>query len=161
MSNRKTVAIIGLAEDDGIVLAAKIPNEKTILLFDRDVSLVNKAYLKMRSKGTNTTLEKMTCAINACWEADVIVLSNYYSLQDKLIAQITKVATGKTILLLMGKKKEKIGNKISEKAVDLFPFSKVIFVFTSDNDTDEHFYLEENNEFAMQTKLTFFTNCGF
>ncbi len=160
MFNRKTVAIIGLSVANIFILATKIAQENAVLLFDHDASVVNKMFLQLRSENPNATVEVMTCPINASWEADIIVLANYYLEQANLIHQIKKVATGKSIVILMAEEEKNKAAEYRDSFQDLFTFSKIICVFVSDKDNHDCFVFEANNEEPLQTNLTFFTTIG-
>lgn len=158
MLSRKTVAVIGLSDEESVLLVTKIANENTTLLYDQDAFLLNNVYSQIKSDSPSATLEKMICPIDASWEADVILLSGSYLKEDGLISQIRKVATGKLILFLLDKTNDLHLDSNFEKVTHLFPFSKVLAISRLDNGTNDCFVVEGRDAEMVPANLTFFTD---
>ncbi|MEC5166211.1 hypothetical protein RCH18_001947 [Flavobacterium sp. PL11] len=128
MSFIKTFAAIGLSKS-GIVSLLSITNQNdVVLLFDYNVKMLDHVFFKNHLQNYNKKVEVMSCAINACWEADVIVISNAYLRNKDLVRQIKMVATGKVVIVLLDQKNDYQKDIDPEAKLALFPFSKVLFI---------------------------------
>jgi predicted dinucleotide-binding enzyme len=158
MSNKKTVALLGVSETNSIFLAKQIAKTNPVLLFDHDVVVLNAVYSQILLEYPNAKAEIMICPTNASWEADVIILSNAAATDGNLIEKIRNVATGKIVLFLENKKNT--DENSYEKLQDLFPFSKVVQSFESADNSNDSLFLNGNDNEAVKTILTLFTSIG-
>jgi predicted dinucleotide-binding enzyme len=158
MSNKKTVAVLGISETNSIFLAKQIAKTNPVLLFDHDVVVLNAVYSQILLEYPNANAEIMICPTNASWEADVIILSNAAAIDGNLIGKIRKVATGKIVLFLENKKNTS-GNT-PEKLQNLFPYSKVVQSFQSADNSNDYFFLSGSDKETIKTILTLFTSIG-
>jgi hypothetical protein len=72
MTNRKTVAILGVSNSNAILLATHLARAHAVLL------LIKVAFKYLRTatlENPNAQVEPMRCPTNASWEADIIVVS--------------------------------------------------------------------------------------
>lgn len=157
MSNRKTVAILDVSNNNAILLATHFAQEHAVLLFDTDQKLLSRIYAQLLLENPNAQVEPMCCPTNASWEADIIVVSANAFANESLIQQIRKVSTGKIVLILESVTDEKNKNSYFE---DLFPFSKVIYCCEEKADAMATFSLKGNDVQALATLVTFFTTIG-
>jgi predicted dinucleotide-binding enzyme len=160
MSNRRTFAVLGVSETNSFFLAKQIAKTNPVLLFDRDVVVLNTVYSQILSEYSNANAEMMVCPTNASWEADVIILSNAAATDGNLIEKIRNVATGKIILFWENKKNTNTSGNSAEKWQDLFPYSKVVQSFESADESNDSFFLNGNDKQAVKTILTLFTSIG-
>jgi predicted dinucleotide-binding enzyme len=161
MSNRRTFAVLGVSEINSIFLAKQIAKTNPVLLFDRDVVVLNIVYSQILSEYPNANAEMMICPNNASWEADVIILSNAAATDGNLIEKIRNVATGKIVLFLENKKNTNIRGNSVEKWQDLFPYSKVVQGLESADNSNDSFFLNGNDKEVLKTILTLLTSIGF
>lgn len=157
MTNRKTVAILGVSNSNVILVATHLAREHAVLLFDKDQKLLSSIYAQLLLENPNAQVEPMRCPTNASWEADIIVVSDNALANETLIQQIRKVSTGKIVLILESVTDEKNKNSYFE---DLFPFSKVIYCCEEKADAMATFSLKGNDVQALATLVTFFTTIG-
>ena len=114
MSNRKTVAILDVSNNNAILLATHFAQEHAVLLFDTDQKLLSRIYAQLLLENPNAQVEPMLCPTNASWEADIIVVSANAFANESLIQQIRKVSTGKIVLILESITDEKNKNSYFE-----------------------------------------------
>jgi hypothetical protein len=160
MSNRRTFAVLGVSETDSIFLAKQIAKTNPVLLFDHDAVVLNTVYSQILLEYPNANAEMMICPTNACWEADVIIISNATATDSILIEKIRNVATGKIVLFLENKKNTNTSENTDEKLQHLFPFSKVVHSFESAVDFNNSLFLNGNDKEAVKNILTLFTSIG-
>lgn len=157
MPQRKTVAVIGLSKANIILLATKIAQYHTVLLFDTDAILLNEVYLKMHSENPNSTIKIVNCPIDASWEADVILFSDSFFYEEELIQKIKKVTTGKVILILWSQNMDLAVDMDQAKIRNLFRFSKVFSIAVKSDNYDD-FFLKDNEN--IQSVMAFLSaNC--
>lgn len=159
MPQRKTVAVIGLSKANIILLATKIAQYHSVLLFDTDAVLLNEVYLKMHSENPNSTIEIVNCPIDASWEADIVLFSDSFFYEEELIQKIKKVTTGKVILILWSQNMDLAVDMDQAKIRNLFPFSKV-FSITLKSDNYDGFFLKDKDNEDIQSVMAFLSaNC--
>ena len=157
MTNRKTVAILGVSNSNAILLATHLARAHAVLLFDTDQKLLSSIYAQLLLENPNAQVEPMRCPTNASWEADIIVVSDNALANELLTQQIRKVSTGKIVLILESITDEKNKNSYFEV---LFPFSKIIYCCEGKADAMATLSLKGNDVQALATLVTFFTTIG-
>ena len=157
MSNRKTVAILGVSNSNAILLAKYIAREHAVLLFDTNQKLLSSIYAQLLLENPNAQAEPMCCPTYASWEADIIVVSANALANEPPTQQIRKVSTGKIVLVLESITDEKNKNSYFEI---LFPFSKVISCCEEKADAIATLSLKGNDVQALATLVAFFTTIG-
>jgi hypothetical protein len=75
MENLKTIAVIGAADKRNFVLR-ELSEQYQMLLFDKDPKALSDIY-DLLWQHHNINIEKMSCATDASWEADIIILSGF------------------------------------------------------------------------------------
>ena len=155
MSQRKTVAVIGLSETNIILLATKIACQHTVLLFDPNSVLLHEVYSQMHSKNPNGNIEIMNCPIDASWEADVILFSDSYLKKEELLEKIRIVITGKVVLVLLGQKEIIKLDSTEVTLRGLFPFSKIIPIYLTSDSNNDSLFLKDIDNKDIQSVLTF------
>ena len=128
MSFIKTYVAIGLSKSGIVSLLSITDQNNVVLLFDYNLEVLNDVFFINHLKNYNKKVEVMSCAINASWEADIIVISNAYLRNKDLVRQIKMVATGKVVIVLLDKKNQYHESINPEAMLALFPFSKVLFI---------------------------------
>nr|WP_314839398.1 hypothetical protein [uncultured Flavobacterium sp.] len=160
MSPRKIVAVLGVSETNSVFVAKQIAKTNTVLLFDRDTSVLNSVFSEIQTANPNANVEKMICPTNASWEADIIVLSNDSVIDGNGINKIRNVATGKLVLFFENDISIDVESYSSQKIQALFPFSKVVHVCESKANLSDSFNISGNNQEAVQTVFTLLTSIG-
>ena len=152
MSFIKTFAAIGLSKSGIVSLLSIMGQNNVVLLFDYNLDILNDVFFINHLKNYNKKVEVMSCAINASWEADIIVISNAYLRNKDLVRQIKMVATGKVVIILLDQKNQYQERINLEANLALFTFSKVLFtpelemehlgIFLKDHDYQNTNYAE-------------------
>lgn len=160
MSPRKIVAVLDVSETNSVFVAKQIAKTNTVLLFDRDTSVLNRVFSEIQTAHPNANVEMMICPTNASWEADVIVLSNDSVIDGNGINKIRNVATGKLVLFFENAFSSDFESYSYERLQALFPFSKVVHVCESKANPSDSFEISGNNQEAVQTVLKLLTSIG-
>ena len=160
MSPRKIVAVLGVSETNSVFVAKQIAKTNTVLLFDRDTSVLNSVFSEIQTANPNANVEKMICPTNASWEADIIVLSNDSVIDGNGINKIRNVATGKLVLFFENAFTTDVESYSYKRVKDLFPFSKVVHVCKSKANPCDSFNVSGNDQEAVQTVLKLLTSIG-
>ncbi|MEM8522594.1 hypothetical protein [Flavobacterium sp. PL12] len=125
MSLKKTFAVIGLSKFGILSVLSKIGQNNNALIFDATSSLFDDVFSKSRTAVSNSEVEIATCPIDASWEADIIVISDSFVRKAESIKKITKVSTGKTVIIVDDNEKKEDNFQNSESLLSLFPYSNV------------------------------------
>lgn len=159
MPQRKTVAVLGLSKATIILVATKIAQYHTVLLFDTDAVLLNEVYLKVHSENPNGTIERVHCPIDASWEADVVLFSDSFFYEQEWIKKITKVTTGKVIFILWSQNIDLAVDMGQAKIRNLFPFSKLFSIAVKSDNYDDFFLKDKDNENIQSVMAFLSANC--
>ncbi|GAC1382135.1 MAG: hypothetical protein NVSMB45_07910 [Ginsengibacter sp.] len=127
MGQKNNIAIIGALTSVGRSLAKSLSIKNRLLLVDKhETELINlKAGLQITN--INTEVELFDCSKEACWEADIIILSAN-SCDQPLFASIFKeVAACKTVICIAST------DTIYKELKSILPNSKVVNVTEGDN----------------------------
>lgn len=160
MSNKKTVALLGVSDAKSILIAKKIAETNAVLVFDADAMVLTKVYLQLLLENPKANLEMMDCPTNASWEADVIIFSCDAVVNVNLLEKIRNVATGKMILVLGNQNSTITLENSSSDFQYLFPFSKVMQGIESTDENKDTLIIKGNDIQALTTLATFFTSVG-
>jgi hypothetical protein len=121
MTNRKTVAILGVSNICNSCSNTSCPRAHAVLLLIR-IKVAFKYLRTATLENPNAQVEPMRCPTNASWEADYC---GFCLANESITQQIRKVSTGKIVLIL-----ESITD---EKKIRLYLkyyfFSKIIYCF--------------------------------
>ena len=114
MATTRTIAIIGALEEKGREAIQALADKNYRLL------LFYKATGELAAAQPQLDKEWISCPVEACWEADIILIAAPPEEHAKLAADIKAVATGKPVIILG--KEDETGNKL----VTALPHSHVI-----------------------------------
>ncbi|MGC4020964.1 MAG: NAD(P)-binding domain-containing protein [Cyclobacteriaceae bacterium] len=132
---RKTIAIIGATSLRGTAIARSLANTKQHLLLMSDEKDQLEGLIKDLKEHSMAEVEAISCAKEACWEADIIILA---SAKKEVAEKIKEVAIGK-IVVSVSNPQENIGQltdtSLAEELQRELPYSKVVKTFnTSQNE---------------------------
>jgi hypothetical protein len=107
-------------------------------LFSNDKQALTEIINELTSGSTDVEVETIDCAINACWEADIIILAfakeDYYE-----VPNLKEVARGKMVLVfetdaaLNYHEVYSVTNKqVDQELQELLPYSHLIHISNSD-----------------------------
>lgn len=136
MFSKPVIAIIGATERTGSTLAGLLAQaNQRLLLVDAAAELLFTLAAELKEKFPAASIEVQTCAREASWEADIIIIASasqsYCSVADKIQA----VAIGKIVISVSSivKSPAAEGDDLSaaEELQKLLPYSKVIKTFNA------------------------------
>lgn len=163
MQNVKTIAVIGTSDKRNFPLFKELAEHYRMLLFDKNPDALSALYDSLLSYNRNVIIEKMTCATEASWESDIIILSGLCINDAEIIPKIKRVATAKVIIIMENDDEflKSINRPVSFDL--LFPLSKIVEVINlNDDDNDEkEFLLEGHDSHALDGVSNIFERLGF
>ncbi len=135
MANIKTIAIVGAASKVGSAIARSLQGKYTLLLMSSD----NAAVEDLKSELSNSSAEvyALSCAKDAAWEADIIIVATPYSEDRKVADKIKDVAVGKIVISVSNPLDDSNNPGIpddssaAEELQRLLPHSKVVKTFNT------------------------------
>lgn len=162
MQNIRTIAVIGAAEKRNLPVLKELSEHYQLLLFDKNPKALSAIHERLVAQNRHGFIEKMDCAINASWEADIIILSGFCINDAAVVEKIKEVATAKVIIIMENEDEftTSISNELSFDL--LFPHSKIVEIIniSTDENTQKEFLLEGHNSKALDTVSGIFERCG-
>lgn len=77
MQNIKTIAVIGASDKRNFAVLNELAARYQMLLFDNNEKALLEIHQALLVQNRYAKIEKMSCATNASWEADIIILSGF------------------------------------------------------------------------------------
>lgn len=176
MTTTQTIAIVGAAGKMGSAIARNLQGKYRLLLMSRDeaklVDLKNEL-----SKSTDPEVYAVSCAREAAWEADIIIIAAPYHAEREVADKIREVATGKIVVSISNPFDDaNIGpgmrdeTSAAEELQKLLPYSKVVKAFNTTFVADFMMavkdgkkvdaYIAGNNSDAVETISEVATSAG-
>lgn len=163
MQNVKTIAVIGASDKRNFTVLKELSEQYQMLLFDKDPVALSEIYDSLLVNNRNAKIEKMACATNASWEADIIILSGFCINDEETVQKIKKVATAKIVIIMENDDEfsKSIGNQLSFDLV--FPHSKIVEIINLnvDDNAEKEFLLEGHDSYALDCVSAIFERMGF
>ncbi len=140
MKTIKTIAIVGATGDRGSAITKQIASTEKYRLLLMSLDEKNLASLKSSVEKSGTTCQVLTtsCAKEASWEADIIILATPHEAERAVAERILEVATGKIVISIFSQWKIGFEDLVafpvasaSGELQRLLPYSKVLTVFAS------------------------------
>jgi hypothetical protein len=163
MHNVRTIAVIGASEERNFLVLKELSQRYQLLLFDKNEKALTYIHEKLLVANRYSYIEKMNCAVNASWEADVIILCGFCINDEQIVRKIKEVATGK-IIIIMENDDDFIKSINQQLSFDLiFPHSKIVEIINISNKKEEEkeFLLEGHDSRALDTISAIFESVGF
>jgi len=132
MAQKKTIAIVGATEKRGAFIAKNLAkgNYRLLLMSEESEKL---AALRDELNSSTAEIETISCAKEACWEADIIIVAAPYGMVKKVAEKIKEVATGKIVVSISNPLDPGYENlfpepntSAAEELQRLLPYSKVV-----------------------------------
>jgi hypothetical protein len=165
MQNVRTIAVIGAAEKRNFPVLKELSEHYQLLLFDKNPKALSAIHESLLAQNRHGFIEKMDCAVNASWEADIIIILSGFCINDAAVVEkIKEVATAKVIIIIMENEDEFTTSISNELSFDLlFPHSKIVEIIniSTDENTQKEFLLEGHNAKVLDTVSGIFERCGF
>lgn len=163
MQNVKTIAVIGASDKRNFAVLNELATRYQLLLFDSNEKALSEIYQSLILQNRYAAIEQMPCAINASWEADIIILSGLCINDAEVVQKIKNVATAKTIIIMENDDEftKSINYQVSFDLI--FPHSKIVEVINlnSDETAEKEFLLEGHDGYALDTVSAIFEGIGF
>jgi 8-hydroxy-5-deazaflavin:NADPH oxidoreductase len=176
---KKTIAIIGATGKMGSALAGALAKGPyRLLLFGRKQELLNKLAGEILNDHPGADLECSSCAMEACWEADIIISAVPFDQEDEIIDRIRKVSTQKIVVSISNPFNNQFDGLVTPpdtSAAELLqqklPDSKVVKAFNTIFAADFHQPFIEGNQLdcliagndpeALETVAALASTAGF
>jgi len=137
MNQKKTIAIIGAASQRGSRIVKNLAKANhRLLLMSEDVEGLSA--LSKELSQTNSEIEVISCAKDACWEADIIIVATPYETEKEVAEKIKEVAIGKIVISISNPLDHNYehlfpspNNSAAEELQRLLPYSKVVKTFNT------------------------------
>ena len=163
MQNIKTIAVIGASDKKNFAVLRELSEHYQLLLFDKDPKALSDVHDSLLANNRNINIEKMSCATDASWEADIVILSGCCINDEEIVRKIKKVATAKIIIIMENDDEftKSINRQLSFDIV--FPHSKIVEVINinMDDKAEKEFLLEGHDSYALDSVSNIFDRMGF
>lgn len=163
MQNIKTIAVIGASDKKNFAVLKELAEHYQLLLFDKDPKSLSDVHDSLLANNRNSNIEKMSCATDASWEADIIILSGFCINDAEIIQKIKKVATAKIIIIMENDDEftKSINRQLSFDIV--FPHSKIVEIINlnADEKVEKEFLLQGHDSYALDSVSNIFERMGF
>jgi 8-hydroxy-5-deazaflavin:NADPH oxidoreductase len=138
MKTPKTIAIIGATGNMGSAIAKSLStgNYRLLLMAD-DQDKLDVLKVELVNGGSTAELEINTCAKEASWEADIIVVATPYGTEKEVASRIKEVAVGKIVISvsspmdIRGRVVPSPNSSAADELQKMLPYSKVIKTFST------------------------------
>lgn len=139
MTTTKTIAIVGATGNMGSAIAKSLAKSGTYRLLlmatEQDKLVTLKTEL---AKSTKAEVFTISCAREASWEADIIIVATPYEAEKEVADKIREVATGKIVISISNPLNSSYNDLVTsshtsaaEELQKLLPYSKVIKTFNT------------------------------
>lgn len=130
MHTKQTIAFIGAAGNRGAALARNLARGNyRILLFAHGCDNLDELVQDIRTQVATADVEPITCSTDACWEADIIILSIAADGYADIAEKIRPVANQKVVITMADAGAQ--GADPVALLQNLLPHAKVVSAFTS------------------------------
>lgn len=139
MATKKSIAIIGATGSMGSALAKSLAKEPyRLLLFGHDNEKLSQLANWIKENNPAADIDCMHCAMEACWEADIIIPAVPYAAEKEVAAKIKHVATQKIVISIANPFNESYNGLLTTPATSaaeelqkLLPDSKIVKAFNT------------------------------
>jgi 8-hydroxy-5-deazaflavin:NADPH oxidoreductase len=138
MANIKTIAIVGATGNMGSAIAKSLAskgNYRLLLMANDQDKLVE---LKQKLEKSGAEAFAISCAREASWEADIIIIATPYEAEKEVAKKIREVATGKIVISISNPLNSAYNGLVTspdtsaaEELQKLLPNSKVVKTFNT------------------------------
>lgn len=178
MSAIKSIAIVGAVGKMGSAIARSLQGKYRLLLMSRDEKKLVDLKTELTKSTPHAEVYAVTCAKDAAWEADIIIIATPYEMEREIAEKIREVAVGKIVISISnppdGAHNKLIASKKSSAAEELqrlLPYSKVVKTFNTTFASDfmksikngkvVDAFIAGNNSDAVDTVSEVVSSAGF
>jgi predicted dinucleotide-binding enzyme len=138
MAQKQTIAIIGATGKVGSAIAKclSVENYRLLLMADEPDKL-NMLCATLKQPSAIAEIESLSCAKEASWEADIVIIATPYEEVTEVAKRIREVAIGKIVISVSQPLDMNVNAAINsesssaEELQKLLPHSKVVKTFTT------------------------------
>lgn len=177
MATIKTIAIVGATGSMGSAIAKSLSKKGRyrLLLMSKNQDRLVDLKLQLDKSKTSSEIFAVSCAREASWEADIIIVATPYGDEKEVAEKIREVATGKVVISISNPLNSSYNvtsrdTSAAEELQKLLPYSKVVKTFNTtfadfvmpviDGKTAEAF-IAGNNSDAVETVSEIVKTAGF
>ena len=165
MSLITTIAILGAVETNISFVAKRIAKHYRVLLFDKNALKLVEFHKELLANNPFANIEKMNCATDASWEADIIIFSATCCLDSSIIEKIKQVSTGKIVIIIGEQSNTEVAPIDYLTLQQLLKHVKLIQIGSTINNTktdlENKLTIMCNDKAALETVSFLFTSVGF
>jgi 8-hydroxy-5-deazaflavin:NADPH oxidoreductase len=137
MNTKQVVAVIGASGEMGYVIAKSIANGNyRIVLQSPDANQIRTIADNIKSRNPFVDLDVVDSALDACWEADIVVLAVPYAAEKEVVESIKQVTNQKIVISISNPINDAYNalttiqyTSAAEKLQEQLPHAKVIKAF--------------------------------
>jgi 8-hydroxy-5-deazaflavin:NADPH oxidoreductase len=140
MGTIKTIAIVGATGNMGSSIAKSLAanGKYRLLLMANNQEKLSELKSQLETTGTQAEVLTISCAREASWEADIIIVATPYEAEKEVAERIREVATGKIVISISNPLNDKYNELVTspdtsaaEELQKLLPNSKVVKTFNT------------------------------
>ena len=98
MATIETIAIVGAAGKLGSAVARSLNGKYRLLLMSEDVEELVELKTELSKSSPDAEVHAVSCAREAAWEADIIIIATPYAAEKDVAEKIREVAVGKIVI---------------------------------------------------------------
>ena len=140
MATIKTIAIVGATGNMGTAIATSLARKGSyrLLLMSKDQGKLDELRSQIEKSGTEAEIFTISCAKEASWEADIIIVATPYAAEKEVAERIREVATGKIVISISNPLSSSYNDLVTnpdtsaaEELQKLLPNSRVVKTFNT------------------------------
>lgn len=139
MATKKTIAIIGATEKNGVEITRQFAGKDyRLLLISKDKKQLSALLKDLSTRQSKADIESIDCVKDGCWEADVIILAVPLCDEKEAAERMREVATQKIVVLVSDNEEE------LKMLQQILPHSKLVKVYG--DFAAKEIFIEGNNQ---------------
>jgi 8-hydroxy-5-deazaflavin:NADPH oxidoreductase len=179
MHTKQTIAVIGATGSMGAAISKSLAKGNyRLLLRANDPEKLQAIINDINTTTASADVETITCPVDACWEADIIIAAVHYDAEKEVADKIRDVANQKIVISISNPLNETYNGlatapdtSAAEELQKLLPHSKVVkafnTIFAADfaapviDDKQADAFIAGNDEEALETVSELVRTAGF
>ncbi|RRB02486.1 NAD(P)-binding domain-containing protein [Larkinella rosea] len=155
---KPTIALLGIGDAEKELASQLATCRYRLLLFDRETAKAQALVNRILRNTPSADIEVIDCQVNACWEADLIVVGESDQPVSELANRIRDVSTGKIVIRMS----DFLNHTRSEDWQRELPNAKVVNVINSFSDEKPaDVFVAGIHPNALNTVFDLFKTAGF
>jgi predicted dinucleotide-binding enzyme len=135
MTTIKTIAIVGASGKMGSAIARSLQGKYRLLLMSRDEAKLIDLKSELSKSTPDQEVYAVSCAREAAWEADIIIIATPYETEREVAEKIREVAVGKIVISISNPPDSQLVTSedfsAAEQLQRQLPYSKVVKRFNT------------------------------